>query len=321
MKVQSLCILGGTGFVGHQVLSQLASGGRQITVLTRHRERHRDLLVLPGTDLVEADIHDSAVLREHFQGCDAVIHLVGILNEKGRDGRGFRAVHVELPRKVVHACRETGVRRILHMSALHADAAKGPSHYLRTKGEGEDLVHAAAAEGLRVTSFRPSVIFGPKDSFINRFAGLLRFAPFFFPLACPDAKFAPVYVGDVARAFALTLEDPRSFGRRYDLCGPRIYTLKEIVELTARAFGLRRKVVGLNDTLSRLQARLLEFVPGKPFSVDNYLSLQVDSVCRDGNGLQQLGITPTALETIVPRYAARRSIRPRYHDRTSLSVQ
>ena len=154
-----------------------------------------------------------------YSGNDAVIHLVGILNEKGRDGRGFRAVHVELPRKVVQACRETGVRRILHMSALHA--AQGPSHYLRTKGEGEDLVHAAAAEGLRVTSFRPSVIFGPRDSFINRFAGLLRFAPFFFPLACPDARFAPVYVGDVARAFALTLEDPRSFGRRYDLCGPR----------------------------------------------------------------------------------------------------
>lgn len=320
MKVQSLCILGGTGFVGHQVLNQLASDGRRIKVLTRRRERHRDLLVLPGVDLVEADIHDGAVLREHFQGCDAVIHLVGILNEKGRDGRGFRAVHVELPRKVVQACRETGVRRILHMSALHADAAQGPSHYLRTKGEGEDLVHAAAAEGLRVTSFRPSVIFGPKDSFINRFAGLLRFAPFFFPLACPDARFAPVYVGDVARAFALTLEDPRSFGRRYDLCGPRVYTLKGIVELTARAFGLRRKVVGLNGTLSRLQARLLEFVPGKPFSMDNYLSLQVDSVCREANGLQQLGITPIALEAILPRYAARRSIRPRYHERTSLSV-
>lgn len=302
MKVKSLCILGGTGFVGHQVVSQLAAGGRRIKILTRHRERHRDLLVVPGTDLVQADVHDSAVLREHFQGCDAVIHLVGILNEKGRDGRGFQAAHVELPRKVVHACRETDVRRILHMSALHADAAKGPSHYLRTKGEGEDLVHAAAAEGLRVTSFRPSVIFGPKDSFINRFAGLLRFAPFFFPLACPDARFAPVYVGDVARAFALTLEDPRSFGRRYDLCGPRVYTLKEIVELTARAFGLRRKVIGLNDTLSHLQARLLEFAPGKPFSMDNYLSLQVDSVCRDDNGLQQLDITPTALEAIMPRY-------------------
>ncbi len=318
MKVKSLCILGGTGFVGHQVVGQLASGGRRIKVLTRHRERHRDLLVLPGMDLVEADIHDVAVLREHFQGCDGVIHLVGILNEKGRDGRGFRAAHVELPSKVVQACRETGVRRVLHMSALHADAAKGPSHYLRTKGEGEDLVHAAAAEGLLVTSFRPSVIFGPKDSFINRFAGLLRFAPFFFPLACPDAKFAPVYVGDVAHAFVATLEDPRSFGHRYDLCGPRIYTLKEIVELTARAFGLRRKIIGLNDTLSRLQARLLEFMPGKPFSMDNYLSLQIDSVCGDDNGLQQLGITPTAMEAIMPRYTARRFTQPRYHDRTSL---
>lgn len=320
MKVRSLCILGGTGFVGHRLLNLLAAEGRQVKVLTRRRERHRDLWVLPTVDLVEADIHDPAALREAFRGCDAVVNLVGILNEKGRDGRGFRRAHVELPRKIVQACRETGVRRLLHMSALHADAARGPSHYLRTKGEGEDLVHAAAADGLQVTSFRPSVIFGPRDSFINRFAKLLRLAPYFFPLACPEAKFAPVYVGDVAQAFVNSLDHPASFGQRYDLCGPRVYTLREIVELTARYHGLRRKVIGLNDTLSRWQARLLEHLPGKPFSLDNYLSLQVDSVCRDHNALPQLGITPTSLEAVVPGYIAGRYARPRYHDRTAVSA-
>lgn len=299
MKIRSLCVLGGTGFVGRQLLNQLPPDRYRIKVLTRRRERHRELRVLPNVELLEADAHDPATLRAAFRGCDAVINLVGILNEAGQ---GFAAVHVELPRKIVQACKEAGVRRVLQMSALHADAANGPSQYLRTKGAGEDLVHAAAADGLQVTSFRPSVIFGPRDSFINRFAGLLRLAPYLFPLACPDSRFAPVYVGDVAHAFIIALENGTTIGHRYDLCGPRVYTLREIVELTAREFGLRRKIIGLNDTLSRWQARLFEFVPGKPFTLDNYRSLQVDSVCRGDNGLLQLGITPTSLEAVLPRY-------------------
>ena len=299
MKTRNLCVLGGTGFVGRQLLNQLTPGGHRIKVLTRRRERHRDLRVLPTVELLEADVHDLATLREAFRGCDAVINLVGILNEADQ---GFAAMHVELPRKIAQACKETGVRRVLQMSALHADAANGSSHYLRTKGAGEDLMHAAAADGLQVTSFRPSVIFGPRDSFINRFAGLLRLAPYLFPLACPDSRFAPVYVGDVARAFIIALENGATIGHRYDLCGPRVYTLWEIVELTAREFGLRRKIIELNDTLSRWQARLFEFVPGKPFTLDNYRSLQVDSVCHGDNGLLQLGITPTSLEAVLPRY-------------------
>lgn len=299
MKTRNLCVLGGTGFVGRQLLNQLTPGGHRIKVLTRRRERHRDLRVLPTVELLEADVHDLATLREAFRGCDAVINLVGILNEAGQ---GFAAMHVELPRKIAQACKETGVRRVLQMSALHADAANGSSHYLRTKGAGEDLMHAAAADGLQVTSFRPSVIFGPRDSFINRFAGLLRLAPYLFPLACPDSRFAPVYVGDVARAFIVALENGATIGNRYDLCGPRVYTLREIVELTARQFGLRRKIVGLNDGLSRLQARLFEFVPDRPFTLDNYRSLQVDSVCRNDSGLLRLGITPISLEAILPRY-------------------
>jgi nucleoside-diphosphate-sugar epimerase len=161
MKMRTICVLGGTGFVGRHLAASLAREDYTLRVLTRRRERHRDLLVMPSLQLIEADVYDQHVLNEQLSGCDAVINLVGILNEKGRDGSGFHRAHVELPRKVAHACQASGVRRLLHMSALNADAQKGPSHYLRTKGQGEDLVHAAAAQGLQVTSFRPSVIFGP----------------------------------------------------------------------------------------------------------------------------------------------------------------
>jgi uncharacterized protein YbjT (DUF2867 family) len=311
MKIRTLCVLGGTGFVGRHLVHRLAATGRHVRVLTRHRERHRDLLVLPTVDLIEADVHDPAALREHFQGCQAVVNLVAILNERGADGSGFRAVHVELPRKIVETCLAQGVWRLLHMSALHADAARGPSRYLYTKGEGEDLVHAAAEQGLQVTSFRPSVIFGPDDRFLNRFARLLRLSPWVFPLACPEARFAPVYVGDVVQACVNALENRAAIGRRYELCGPRVYTLRELVEFIARTAKLRRVVIGLGDGLSRLQAKVLERVPGKPFTTDNYLSLQVDSVCGE-NGLAELGITPASVEAIAPRYL-RRPSGPRFH--------
>jgi uncharacterized protein YbjT (DUF2867 family) len=297
MKINSVCVLGGTGFVGNHLVARLISGGRHVKVITRRRQRHRDLLVLPGVDLIEGDVHDPATLRRHFTGCEAVVNLVGILNEKGHDGGGFRRAHVDLTRHVTEACRATGVRRLLHMSALNADSAGGPSHYLRTKGEAENLVRAQAGD-TRVTVFRPSVIFGPGDSFLNRFAGLLRISPV-LPLACPGARFAPVYVGDVVERFVESLEDRESFGQRYDLCGPRVYTLKELVRYTARTMGVRRLIIGLPAWASKLQARVFEYAPGKPFSLDNYRSLQQDSVCPGG------GTCPTALETVAPGYLGR----------------
>lgn len=303
MRVKTVCVLGGTGFVGQHLVSRLAARRLQIKVLTRHRERHRALLVLPSLQLIEADVYDPAALNGHVQGCDAVINLIGILNERGRDGSGFRRAHVELAQQVVKACKEARAQRLLHMSALGAHASKGASHYLRTKGEAEDYVHATSeGKNLKVTSFRPSVIFGPEDSFFNRFARLLRFSPV-LPLACPDARFAPVYVGDVVDAFVAALEDSSTFGQRYDLCGPHEYTLRALVEYTASVMGVRRLVIGLPDRLSRLQAAILEHVPGKPMSMDNYRSLTQDNVCRDGERC------PTAVEAIVPTYLARR--RPR----------
>jgi NADH dehydrogenase len=296
--IKQVGILGGTGFVGQHLTSRLAQDKLCVRILSRHPQRHRGLLVLPGIELRKADAHDPAQLTEHLQGCDAVINLVGILNESGRDGQGFRQAHVELPGKVVAACQELGIRRLLHMSALHADAKRGGSLYLRSKGEGEYA--AQMAQHMDVTSFRPSVIFGPDDSFFNRFAQLLRLT-FVFPLACPNARFAPVWVGDVAEAMARSLSDPKTYGHSYNLCGPHVYTLRELVQRTADWNGLRRWIMPLNDTLSKLQATMLDYVPGKPFSLDNYRSLQTNSVCGE-NHFARFGITPRSVESLVPGY-------------------
>jgi len=295
MKTSSVCILGGTGFVGRHLVNRLAAEGVRCRILTRRPHRHRHVGVARGSTLVEADVHDRAELVRQFAGQDAVINLVGILNEGG--GENFRRVHYELPLSVLAACQTAGVPRLLHMSALNADAQRGTSNYLKTKGAAEDYLHANAG-GVAVTSFRPSVIFGPDDSFFNRFAALLRI-PGPFPLACPKARFAPVYVGDVAEAFARALDDPGTFDQRYDLCGPRVFTLRELVDYTVEAMGERKPILELNDTLSRLQAKVLGVMPGRPFTMDNYRSMQMDSVC-ERDGLGRLGITPTDVDAIIP---------------------
>lgn len=303
MANRNICLLGGTGFIGNCLTARLSEAGHHVVILTRHRERHRDVLVLPTVRLVEGDVHNVEFLRQQFESKDTVINLIGILNEKGRSGKGFARAHAELPEKIVQASREAGVSRLLHMSALHA-TRMAPSHYLRTKALGEEAVHRAEGPELHVTSFRPSVIFGPDDSFLNRFAGLLRFTPGAFPLACSEARFQPVYVEDVVRAFTGSLDNRKTFGQRYDLCGPKIYTLREIVEYVAKLIDRRVCIIGLPDSLSYLQAAMLEFAPGKPFSLDNYRSLQVDSVCdKDFPGV--FGIKPTSLEEIAPGYLHR----------------
>ncbi len=303
---------GGSGFVGKALANRLARDGVHVVIPTRQREQHReDLILLPNVDLVQANVHEPAQLAEVMQHCDAVINLVGILNEKRRDGSGFQFAHVELVEKLIEQCHALGIKRFLQMSALNADAEAGTSFYQRSKGRAEDSLHADRK--LAVTSYQPSVIFGPRDSFFNRFAALLKITPVFFPLACHSARFAPVYVGDVVDLIARTLADPHSVGRRFQLCGPRDYTLKQLVEYTAACLQINRVVIPLNDTLSRLQAHVFDFIPGKPFSTDNYLSAQTDSVCNDCDW-SQFNIQPTAIETIVPEYLQRRNFRSHYDD-------
>ena len=303
MAAKRIAILGGSGFVGRHLVAALTREGYATRVFTRRRSRSRSLLVMPTCEVVETDVHRASNLSSCLAGCDAVVNLAGILNEHARTGNRFRDVHAELPGKLVEACRRHRIERMLHMSALGV-GADAPSEYLRTKFHGEQAAHSAEAGGIAVTSFRPSVIFGPGDSFFNRFAGLLALSPLVFPLACPEARFAPVYVDDVVRAFLAVLGDETTAGQRYELCGPRTYTLRELVAYTAGVTGRRRLIVGLGDRLSRLQGLVLERIPGKPFSTDNYLSTKVDSVCAS-NGLERLGIAPRSVESVVPGYLGR----------------
>ncbi|HEY7377973.1 MAG TPA: complex I NDUFA9 subunit family protein [Steroidobacteraceae bacterium] len=306
-RATSVCVLGGTGFVGSRLVTRLVDEGYRVRVLTRNREAHRDLLVLPDLDLTTADVHDPGQLAAQFASFDIVVNLIGILNERGWSGAGFRRAHTELAGKVVRACRSSGVKRLLHMSSLGADAENAPSHYLRTKGEAEAAVRAGAAEGgIDWTIFRPSVIFGPGDSFTNRFARLLRRVPLMLPLARSGARFAPVYVDDVVEAMLRSLQIHGGAGRTFELCGPKSYSLGEIVRFLARTLSLRRWVFGLPDILGRLQALVMDFIPGKPFSTDNYRSLLVDSICRE-DGFGALGIAAHSMEAIVRQYLGAQS--------------
>lgn len=293
MKPQKIVVLGGTGFVGSHLIPRLHADGHTITVLSRNREKHRDLGVLPRVAVVNADVLDRTTLARHLVGADAAINLVGILNERGSDGRGFHKAHVELTQTLLAACAAAGVSRLLQMSALRA--GEGESFYLKTRGEAEARVKASP---LAWTMFRPSVIFGPGDGLFFRFASLLRMAPV-LPLARPHALFAPVYVGDVTEAFARALIHPHTAGRIYELAGPRTIELAQIVRWTAQLIGKRRLVIPLPDALGFMQACIGEWLPGKPISRDNFRSLKLDSIARD-DGLATLGIVATPMEQVMP---------------------
>jgi NADH dehydrogenase len=293
----SVLVVGGSGFVGSHLVRRLAGRGLRVVVPTRRRERAKHLTLLPTVEVVEADVHDDAMLGRLCADQDAVVNLVGIL--RGGNGvpygAGFARAHVELPRRVAEAARRAGIDRFMHMSALKADAA-APSGYLRSKAAGEAAVRLVLPSA---TIFRPSVIFGPGDAFLAMFAGLLKFAPV-MPLAAPGARFQPVWIGNVADAFVEGLMRPESDGQTYELCGPNVYTLRQLVEYAGECSGRRRPVVGLSPALSWLQALALELVGG-PMTRDNLRSMSVPNVCEAGCGLP-FGLAPAALEQVAPGY-------------------
>lgn len=306
---KKVVLLGGTGFVGRALCERLQAEGYRLRVLTRSAKAHAGMYPSeaagPTLELVEGDVTSFDFLCEQFAGCDVAINLIGILNERGHGGREFQALHAELPRTFARACRQSRVGRVLHMSALGAQAGSAPSRYLRSKGEGANALQVELGSKIPWTIFCPSVIFGPGDSFTNRFAKLLRFMPGFFPLACPNARFAPAFIGDVVEAFACAIDRSDTHGRRYQLCGPNEYSLREVVDYLAVISERRRRIIGLSDRLSRMQATMMEFIPGKPLSRDNYMSLQMDSTCDADNGepgFTALGIAPESMEKIVPTY-------------------
>lgn len=304
MELKNVLLIGGSGFVGGWIANRLSERGIRVTIPTRRRDNTKQYILLPTVDMVDANVNDPQQLAALMQGQDAVINLVGILHDHDSRlpyGKGFAAAHIELPKKIIAAMKQTGVRRLVHMSALNA-AVDAPSEYLRSKGEGEALVRAAMGE-LDITIFRPSVIFGPGDSFLNLFAKLLRLFPV-FPLGYGAARFQPVCVDDVAAAFTACLTDRATFGQVYDLCGPRVYTLRDLVEYTGDLIGKQRPVIDLGvGGWAYLQAGLAWLLPNPPMSPDNLRSMEVDSV-TDGTH-NYPGWQPQSLESVAPGYLAR----------------
>lgn len=292
MRALSIVVLGGTGFLGTRLVARLIKDGHQVTVLSRDRERHKHLLVLPGLALENTDVYQEPQLSERFRGKDVVINLVGIRNESGFSGAGFRRAHTELTQLVLQAARSAGVTRLLQVSALKA-SPDAPSYYLRSKGEAEKLIRDQNT-ALDWTIFQPSVMFGRGDAFLTRFAGLLGAIPLVFPLARPNARLQPVWVDDVVGALLACLHGGASSRQTYQLGGPQVYTLREIVSWVAELTGRRRWILGLPGFLGRIQAFFLNFVPGRPFSGDNYRTLGVDSVCSE-DGFAKLGMKPTSM--------------------------
>lgn len=300
--IKNALLLGGSGFVGTWIANRLSQAGVNVTIPSRRRERNKANIMLPQVEVVEANINDPAQLVELMRGQDVVINLVGVLHDHDSRlpyGKGFGAAHVELPKKIIAAMKEAGVRRLVHMSALGADP-QGCSEYQRSKGEGEAIVMAAAGE-LDVTVFRPSVIFGPGDNFLNTFASILRVAPF-FASGGMKAKFQPVYVGNVADAFVDCIERRETFGQRYELCGPKVYTLRELVEYVRDLTGnSHKKVKELSDLWAYLQAGILWLLPNPPMSPDNLRSMERDNVAGADSPVYP-GWNPTPLEAVAPTY-------------------
>lgn len=295
-------VLGGTGFVGRALCERLVErgggGGGRIVVPTRRLARAAALRLLPTVELVQADVHDPAALARLLAGADAVVNLVAILHGSPAE---FERVHVALPRTLAAACAASGCARLVHVSAL-GTGAEAPSHYLRSKTAGEQALQQAAPP-LALTLLRPSVIFGAEDRFMNVFAELQAVAPL-LPLGGRDARFQPVWIDDVAAALVRCLDDPATVGRTYELAGPRVYTLGELVRLAGRWSGHERPQVGLPEFVARLQAGFMELLPGTPLmSRDNVDSMRRPNVAGGQlPGLAALGITAAALEAVAPGY-------------------
>lgn len=310
MNPQRVVIVGGSGFIGSAIANRLCEAGIRVLIPTRRRSRAGHVLLLPNVEVVEADVHDPAALANLFAGADAVINTVGVLHSRSGTpfGPDFARAHVELPQKIVAACRAAGVPGLVHISALGA-SIDGPSEYQRSKAAGELAIHAAGAD-VAWTILRPSVVFGRGDSFLNLFAGLARSLPV-LPLAGAGCRFQPVYVEDVAEAVWQSLIRPQAAGQTFELAGPTVYTLRQLVEYVSALVGKPRPVVPLPEGIAMLQARLMEFAPQPLMSRDNVRSMRVDNVAH-GDPLP-FGLHPTALEAVAPAWLGEAGPRAFYY--------
>ena len=296
MTVKTVCVLGGAGFVGSSIVAKLDTAGYQVKVLTRRREAGKHLFLLPNVQVVECDIMNNHALKDALKGADAVINLIGILHESGK--ATFEEMHHQLPRRVAQICESLGVERLIHMSALQA-SSHAPSQYLISKAKGE-LALSDFNKKLNITIFKPSVIFGRHDSFLNLFANLVKYLPV-VALAKPNAKFQPIWVEDVASCFVNALENIDTYDKSYELGGPTVYTLRELVQSVMDILGKQRPILGLNDSLSMAQAFAMELLPIKLMTRDNVKSMALDSVTQQPIA-SELNVIATPLEAIVPEY-------------------
>ena len=288
-----ITILGGTGFIGSQLCAKLSPLCDKIHVLTRNTEANKDLKLIPNLEIIQANVSDDRTLNSMFASSDIVINTIGILNESGRDNT-FYNLHYELTKKVSNAIKINKVKRYLHISSLNADP-RAISQYLITKGLAENYIRDNTNNFCNTTIFRPSIVFGEDDSFFNKFATILKFLPV-FPLACPDSKFMPIYVNELTDFMVSTIRDNTTYGQKIDVTGPNEYTFRQLIDITLKSLKIRRLIIPLNYTLSKLQAVIFQRLPGKLFTLDNFLSLQTDSCSNEGFKGK------LALEDIVPGY-------------------
>ena len=288
-----ITILGGTGFIGSQLCAKLSPLCDKIHVLTRNTEANKDLKLIPNLEIIQANVLDDRTLNSMFASSDIVINTIGILNESGRDNT-FYNLHYELTKKVSNAIKINKVKRYLHISSLNADP-RAISQYLITKGLAENYIRDNTNNFCNTTIFRPSIVFGEDDSFFNKFATILKFLPV-FPLACPDSKFMPIYVNELTDFMVSTIRDNTTYGQKIDVTGPNEYTFRQLIDITLKSLKIRRLIIPLNYTLSKLQAVIFQRLPGKLFTLDNFLSLQTDSCSNEGFKGK------LALEDIVPGY-------------------
>lgn len=315
MQFKKIYVLGGSGFVGSAIVAKLDAAGYAVTVLTRRRESAKHLILLPHVKVVECNILDYQALNSALRGADAVINLVGILHQNRR--ASFNTMHHQLPEQLARICADLGIKRLLHMSSLRA-ALDAPSQYLRSKAAGEADV-LALKDRLYVTIFKPSIIFGRGDSFINLFARLIKYLPMVL-LAKPNAKFQPIWVEDVASCFVNALDNRATYGQSYELAGPNVYSFRELVQTVMNTLKIQRPVIGLCDALSYVQALAMELLPVKLMSRDNVRSMEVDSVSQQPLS-PILGIEPMPLEVVIPEYLVDRTSRGAYDRLRSLAAR
>jgi len=303
MRSRRTAVLGGSGFIGRYVVQRLAARGDVVPVGCRNAEAARFLMtfgLVGQIAAVNVAIDDEELLPVFLAGSDAVVNCVGILAESGR--QSFERVHYLGPARLARIARETGIERLIHISAIGADP-RSRSAYARTKAQGEAAVRDSFPTA---TILRPSVVFGPEDQFFNRFAAIAMISPALPLIGGGHTRFQPVYVGDVADAVIKCLEDPATAGRTYELGGPKVYTFRQLVELLLSEIRRKRLLVDLPFGLAEFQARLMSALPSPPLTPDQVELLKQDNVVSSGAlTLTTLGITPTAVEAILPTYLDR----------------